>query len=543
MEVNDTGMSHPAADSDELILHNANIITLDPRRPRAQLAAIKGGRIDHVGKDRDMDTWKKPHVATIDCRGGVVVPGFIDAHTHFLAYAFSLRSIDCSPAAMASVEDIVDAIARRAEQRPRGSWIKGAGYDEFYLAEKRHPSRWDMDRATSLHPVKLTHRSGHACVLNSYALRLAGITVETPEPEGGVMERDTSTGEPTGLFYDLNEWLDERLRGTAEDGDVEGVVRMASERYLSMGITSFHDATPTNSLEQWRLFRRLKGEGVLIPRASMMVGHRHLQGVIGAGLAFGAGDDELRLGPVKVLLSWVTGSLHPSRAALREIVQAAASLGFPVAIHAVEKAEVEAAISALEEAKEHLPGPELRHRIEHCSLCSPVLQKRLRRLGVVIVTQPGFVYYSGERYLSQVPRRQLPWLYPIGSLRKTGLRVAGSSDSPVAPPSPLVAMCAAVTRRAVSGEEVGPSQRISALEALKMYTLDGAFASYDEDIKGTIEPGKLADMVILSDDPTNTAPEDMGDIEVCGTVIGGKLVWQKEEAVIYCAPTRKRATP
>ncbi|MFQ5873809.1 MAG: amidohydrolase family protein, partial [Dehalococcoidia bacterium] len=165
---------------------------------------------------------------------------------------------------------------------------------------------------------------------------------------------------------------------------------------------------------------------------------------------------------------------------------------------------------------------------EHCSIAPPDLQERLARLNAVVVTQPGFVYYSGERYLRQVPREDVPWLYPIGSLMKRGARVAGSSDSPVAPPNPMVAVYAAVTRRASSGEVVGASEKIPAPDALKVYTMEGACAACEEKDKGSISPGKLADLVILSDDPTRVPTEAIKDIEVRATILGGKVVWQKD---------------
>ena len=526
---------------EELVLHNARVVTLDSRMAEAGMVIARNGRIAEVGQRFDSGLLETKNPLIIDCRGKTVVPGFIDAHTHFLAYASSLVSVGCSPESVASIEDIRTAITRRALETPIGAWIKGGGYNEFYLAEKRHPNRWDLDPATEHHPVKVTHRSGHACVLNSYAMRLAGITTETPDPKEGAIERDLNTGEPTGIFIDLNEWLDQRLGSSERDTGMEVAVQLASERYVSMGITSFQDASVPNSLVTWHLFQRLKEEGWLLPRAVMMLGFRHLQEAMDAGLAYRSGDDDLRLGPVKVVLSQTTGALYPTEAELKEIVQAAVSQGFPVAIHAVEQAEIEAAIEVLEWAEERFPRRGLRHRIEHCSVCPPVLQERLQRLGPLIVTQPGFVYYSGERYLYQVPREQLPGLYPIKSLRERGLRVAGSSDSPVAPPDPLMAIRASVTRRASNGEVVVPSEGIPASEALRMYTVDGAYAACEEDVKGTIAPGKLADIAILSDDPTQVDAEAIGDIEVCGTILNGKLVWQKDGIAVSGASRSNRS--
>ena len=193
-------MSVDSTNQEGLVLNNANVLTLDPARPRARVVEVRGSRILGVGTEIDRRRNEEGKVAFLDCEGRTVVPGFVDAHTHFLAYASSLLSVDCTPGAVASIEDVKSAIGARARETPAGSWIRVTGYDEFYLAEKRHPSAKDLDQATQQHPVKLTHRSGHACVLNSYALRLAGISIETPEPRSGVIERHQRTGEPTGLF-------------------------------------------------------------------------------------------------------------------------------------------------------------------------------------------------------------------------------------------------------------------------------------------------------------------------------------------------------
>ncbi|MFQ5875650.1 MAG: amidohydrolase, partial [Dehalococcoidia bacterium] len=372
-------MSAGSTNQEGLVLHNASVLTMDPTRPRGRVVEARGSRILGVGTEIDRSRGKEGKVTFLDCQGKTVVPGFVDAHTHFLAYASSLLSVDCTPSEVGSIEDVKAAIAARARETPEGSWIRGAGYDEFYLAEKRHPSAKDLDQATQQHPVKLIHRSGHACVLNSYALRLARISIETPEPLRGVIERQQETGEPTGLFLDLDQWLDERLKGSASQENIEKAVSKASERYLSMGITSLQDASPSNSLERWRLFDRLKREGWLVPRVSMMIGYCHIDEVVEAGLGFGSGDDDLRLGSAKVFLSQVGGSLSPSAVELIEVVQSASRLGFPVAVHAVEKVEVEAAIKALESAARSA-NPNLRHRIEHCSIAPPDLQERLARL-------------------------------------------------------------------------------------------------------------------------------------------------------------------
>ncbi len=226
------------------------------------------------------------------------------------------------------------------------------------------------------------------------------------------------------------------------------------------------------------------------------------------------------------MLNETTGSLQPPQPELNQQVLSAHQAGFQLAIHAIEPGTVEAAITALEYAHSHLPQANRRHRLEHCAVCPPPLLERLVKLQAVIVTQPPFIYYNGERYLSQVPADQLPWLYRIKSFIDNGLVVAGSSDSPVAIDNPSVGIYAAVARCAESGQQLLPQERISAEQAIAMYTMNAAFASFEENIKGSITPGKLADIVVLSNDPTRLPPEQIKDIRVEMTIIGGKVAWE-----------------
>jgi hypothetical protein len=452
------------------------------------------------------------------------VPGFNDAHCHPIALAASLVSVDCGPAAVRSIADIRQAIRRRASQTPEGHWIRATGYNEFYLAEKRHPNRRDLDEATSEHPIKLLHRSGHACVLNSKAMELLGINSETEEPEGGMMERDLETGEPNGLLFEMNTYVDGKIPPLTDD-ELERGMKLANEAFLANGITSLQDATWNNSAGRWQILRRLKERGALLPRVSMMTGADALEER--PSFSHGGSAEHLRLGPVKIVIQTATGSLSPPQEELNEMVLKVHRMGLQLAFHVDERETLEAAVIALERALSRAPRADHRHRVEHCSVCPPALMKRLKASGAMVVTQPPFIYYSGERYLATVPPDDLRWLYAIGSLRGSGIRVAASSDAPVVPFNPLVGMCAAATRKAASGQTLLPHEGISPMEALQSYTIDAAYASLEEESKGSVSPGKLADMAVLSDDPTAVPPEQIGEIEVVATILDGKVVWQK----------------
>ncbi|MBA7700731.1 N-substituted formamide deformylase [subsurface metagenome] len=363
-------------------------------------------------------------------------------------------------------------------------------------------------------------------MLNSLALSLAGITRETPEPPGGLIDRDLDTGEPSGLLFEMLGYIREKVMPPLPEEKLIHGIALANQHYLSYGITSVQDSTVVNDFSRWQTFRRFKDTGKLKSRVSMMLSTEALGQFQEAGLALGSGDNQLRLGGVKIILDEVTGQLHPSQSELNQQVFNAHQAGFQLAIHAIESSVVEAAITALEYAYSHLPQSGQRHRIEHCSECPPHLVERLSRLKAVVVTQPPFLYYSGERYLATLPPNRLQWLYRIRSLLEGGLVVAGSSDSPIVPNNPLVGIYAAVTRQAESGQQLLPQEGISASQALAMYTINAAYASFEEGIKGSITPGKLADIVVLSNDPTKVPPEQIKDIRVEMTIIGGKVVWE-----------------
>jgi predicted amidohydrolase YtcJ len=513
----------PAAD---IVLKNANLITIDARQPTAELVAITGDKISLVAGNDELASVTGAKTRVIDCHGRTVVPGFNDAHCHLFSFIRKLLSIDLSPSSVSSIADIKAAIRRQAEETPSGKWLSGTDYNEFYLAEKRCPTRWDIDEVAPKHPVVLSHRSLHACVLNSLALSLAGIGMETPEPPGGLIDRDLATGEPNGILYEMLGYIREKVMLPLSDEELGDGVARANRQYLSYGITSLQEATFINDYRRWRTIGGLKESGELRSRVYMMLGAQERSRFQEAGLTSGSGNSDLRLGAVKVMLNEAAGELQPPQVELNQQVLDCHQSGFQLAFHAIEENTVEAAISALEQANSHLSVSGRRHRIEHCAECPPRLLERLSKLETVIVTQPPFVHYSGERYLARVAPSQQPWLYRIKSPLDSGLIVAASSDSPVVPNNPLIGMYAAVTRRAESGQELLPEECVSASQALAMYTINAAYASFEEDIKGSITPGKLADIVVLSDDFTQVPPEQIKDIRVEMTIIGGEVVWE-----------------
>ncbi len=333
----------------DLILKNASVITMDARQPSARLVAIKGNRIALVDTGEGLGQISSPGVKIVDCQGKAVVPGFIDAHLHLFSLIRQLLSVDLSQAR--SIAEIQVAIRERAQRTPVGKWVMGANFNEFNLAEKRYPDRHDIDKVVPDRPVVLVHRSLHACVLNSLALSLAGITIETPEPEGAVFERELPTGEPNGILFGMMGTISEKIIPSLGEDELDEGVRLVNRYNLSYGITSIQDASIANDYERWQELKRFKESGKLASRVSLMFGTDNLDRFREAGLRQGSGTEHLRLGALKLMLTEAPGRLLPGQPELNEQVLTAHQAGMQVAIHAVSENEVKSAIIALENIK------------------------------------------------------------------------------------------------------------------------------------------------------------------------------------------------
>jgi len=345
----------------------------------------------------------------------------------------------------------------------------------------------------------------------------------------GLIDRDTATGEPTGLLYEMGEFLSERIPPLS-NRELSRGLGIANEKLLSLGITSVQDASHLNDLKRWKEISSWKEEGLLTPRIRFMLGPKGFDQFRETGFSDCSAsipEDQLRIKGVKVILDETTGTLNPPQKELDELVLRIHRSGFQVAVHAVEENAVESACSAIEHALDRIPRPDHRHRIEHCSVCRPSLSRRIAALGIIVVTQPAFIFFHGDRYLETVPSQKLQNLYPIGSLLKAGIPVAGSSDCPIVPPNPLIGIYSAVSRKSESGKAVGEEEKISSMNGLRMVTVHAARATFDERLKGSIATGKLADLVLLNGDPGAASAEEIKDMEVEMTILNGEVVWEK----------------
>jgi predicted amidohydrolase YtcJ len=510
----------------DLVLYNANVITMDSVCPKADAVFVKDGII--AGVVRGPNRRETGKTEMIDCKGKTIIPGFIDAHCHLAAYAEKMISLELSPqAGIRSLSNIRNRIKEFCSGKPEETWIRGKGYNEFYLKEKRHPDRHDLDKAAPLHPVKLTHRSGHAHVLNSLALKLVGITSESGDPPDGLIDRDLETGEPTGILFGMGSYLAKRIP-TLEESEIREGVRRVSDELLSLGITSIQDATSHNDAVKWTALRKWKTEGDFRPAVTVMIGAHGLNWYKENLYPHDINADNIRTSGVKIIVHEVTGELYPPQERLNRMVLDIHQAGLQTALHCVEENTIAAACRAIEYALQHIPRGDHRHRIEHCSVCPPDLIKRIALLGIVVVTQPSFLYYSGDRYLETVPPEQLKNLYPFGSFIQKKVRVASGSDFPISQPNPLIGIAAAVTRKSDSGKVVIPAESVECMNALSMYTKDAAFACFDEKTRGSITVGKAADLVVLNADPTRVSADEIRKIKVEMTLIGGEIVWHRK---------------
>ena len=499
-----------------LILHNARVLTFDRDRPCAEAVAVRDGRIAAVGELAQVSTAVSTDAERFNCRGGALLPAFIDAHCHLLAYAASLRAVDCRTAR--SIADIQQALRTQAAATLADEWIRAFGYEETSLAENRHPNRHDLDAITPGHPVRLIHGSGHASVLNTAALHALGIDSTSEEPPGGVIEREIPSGEPNGVLLGMERLIDARIPAIAYEELMTGV-REAAGAFLRAGVSCIQDAGHHNGRAEWQLFERLIADGALPLSVVLMEGFEHL----GELPEHGAGG-RLRRGPVKIMLHELGDELSPDEDGLAAQVRTAHEAGRQVAIHAVGPRAVAAATAAIEQALERRPRDEHRHRIEHCSVLPPGLARRLAGLGVIVVSQPSFLRERGERYLQLVPPGEQPALYAFRTLQEAGVTLAAGSDAPVTEPAPLSAVAAAIDRRTAAGRPIAPEQAVVVEDGLRWWTADAAQAAFLEPERGVVRTGRQGDLMLLSADPVSASAGELRRIRVERLWIAGTAV-------------------
>ena len=525
--------------AEKLALVNGNILTMDDTRPRARAVYSFHGRILRVGSDSDVKPLIDAETEVIDLKGKTVVPGFIDCHAHPLGYGYGLMRVNCRSPPVESIEEIIEKIRLAAKEKPAGAWILGTGYDDFKLAEKRHPNRWDLDKAAPENPVMITRMCGHVSVVNSHALKLAGITRDTPDPEKGQIDRQQQTGEPTGVLRGPARGPIGGLIPPPTPEDMREAVRLAAEGFVARGVTSVSDAGSGRDTVQ-AVWKAVHEDGIPL-RFNLMMAQSTLDHVLEVGAATGFGDDHIKMGALKMVLDGSTtgrtaavsvpyldtpgnsGIFYQDLQSFRETFVKAHKAGLQVGVHAIGDRAITQVLDAIEEALKASPRKAHRHRIEHCGICTPEINLRIRDLRALPVPQPIFLWGEGESYRAGLGAERVEQVYPMRSWLDLGIATPMSSDCPSTSGgeliSPLLGIHVAVNRRTDADKELGPSQKITPYEGLKAYTVYSAYACFEDDNKGSITEGKLADFAVLEDDPTQIEPAGIKDIRVHMTII------------------------
>ncbi len=519
----------------DLVLINGNIITMNSSQPRTQAVAVKNGLIGAVGTQGEVKQWVGKDTRIVNLRGKTVLPGLIDTHVHMAGFGCSLTQTDLRGAS--SIKEVQRRLQERVQETLKGKWILGRGWDQDRFKEKRYPTRSDIDRVSPSNPVALTRVCGHIGVVNSKAFEMACISKETTAPLGGQIDTDPKTGEPTGVLRESAYDLVLKMIPEPSEEELTEACRLACEKAVETGLTSVHWLV--SSQREIRILQRLREQGKLPLRVYLIIPVELLSCFADAGLCTGFGDFMLRLGGVKV---FADGSLGARTAALNEayadesstkgilclsqrdlvkIITKAQKAGFQVCVHAIGDRAVSTVLSAFEKASKSSSENVRRNRIEHASVLNQQLIKRLKKLGLIACVQPHFVV-SDFWVEARLGRARARWTYPFKALIENGVLIAGGSDCPVEPINPLLGIYALAAR------ESFPEERVSVEEALKVYTINAAYASFEENMKGSIELGKLADFTVLSNNPLVMKPEKIKDIKVEMTIVGGRIVYSRQ---------------
>lgn len=527
-----------------LLIHNGAILTMDPSRPQVEAVALQHGVVVAAGSTSDARAALTGAVDEIDLAGRFACPGLIDAHAHVMGVGWAELDLDLRTPPIESIDDIRALVADAAARMPAGSWIQGRGYDHASLREERHPTRHDIDAVAPDHPVWLIRSCHHIAVANSRALMLAGITGATDDPAGGTIDRDEH-GEPTGVLRESAMWLVEAQQGEKSEDQIVAAIEAGGDAFRRAGVTSVHEAG-IGPAKELRAYQRLRREGRLPIRANLMMRINDTFAELAElGVLSGFGDDWLRIGNAKLFLDGSIGGrtarmrqpyegepenlglwMEEPEVITRKVVKAHKA-GFQVGCHAIGDAAISLLLDAYERAHHEAPRADTRHRIEHCSIIDEALMERIAGLGAIPIPGTTFLNATRKAYTENVGLDRLRFTYPMKTFAARGIIAAASSDAPVISLNPLLGIQTMVSRRDRTGEPIWPEEAISVEEALKAYTVNGAFASFEEHRKGALSPGKLGDVTILDTDPRRVPPREIAQIEVDYTVMGGRVVWER----------------
>jgi hypothetical protein len=524
----------------DLILYNANVWTVNTTQPRAQAIAISGGRFLAIGSNDEVLALASGRAKKIDIGGNSVLPGFIDAHSHPEEAGLDhLRMVDCD---LRSIAEIITALQKRANQTPAGQWVLGFKYDDTKTSEGRPISLKDLDDAIPAHPVFIEHRGGHTAWVNSPALKSAKVDDKTPDPPGGQYDHDAATGKLTGRLREkAKEQFQALIPTNFTRDDHREAVKLIARMMTRTGITSVTDALGTP--DSLRGYQDARDSGDLLLRVYCHIYYQFLDQMQAAGVRTGLGDEWVRVGAQKVICD---GSISERTARLSqpymgrpndfgilvtpedqlyEISHKAYAAGWQLATHANGDVGIDTTLRVYERLQKEMPRHDPRFRLEHCTVINDSLVERIRALGAIPTPFSTYVYYHGEK-MKEYGAERLDHMFALRSFIDAGIRPTQASDYPPGPFEPMMALQSEVTRTDWKGNVWGPKQKITVEEAIRVGTIHGAYASYEENLKGSIEPGKLADLVVLGRDPFKVDPSELIKIPIERTMVGGKWVFE-----------------
>lgn len=537
----------------DLLLINGKIVTVDPEFDVAEAVAVKDGRILAVGSNDEVNALRGSKTEIVNLEGKMVLPGLIDSHLHMVGTGETLTKIDCRTPPMNSIANIVAAVKKNVEAAEPGEWILGRGWDQAKLYEHRNPTRWDLDEVSPENPVWITRTCGHVSVCNSKALEIAGVDKETPQPVGGKIVKDEN-GELTGILQEAPAYL--LVRKHIPPPDLESTIEaisLASKAFSEAGITSVVEAGIENLDIQ--AYQRVSDDGKLTVRVNMMLRGRlrscdetveeSVARISDFPMLTGFGDDLLSFLGLKLLIDGGIGGrtallrksyegepdnfgiLTMPEEELQKLVDAGNLAGMMVGVHCAGGRAMDIVMNAFERTDKIRPIKERRFSLIHAYQPNEHIFEKCRELGVVVASQPSFLYYLGDSYYENVGPERSKWLKPHRAWIDNGVIVASGTDSPVTPYQPFPSMWASIARRTeVKDNLMGDEQRIARKEAVRMYTISGAYHTFEEGLKGSIEPGKLADMIVIDRDILTCPEDDIKDTKVLRTFLGGKTVYE-----------------
>lgn len=526
----------PATGMASMIVTGANVYTMVWDKPKATAIAVLGKRLLAVGNDEDIIRLANASTRRIDARGMTVTPGFIDSHSHPIL-AWESQGVNVN---LRRIPEVQDVLAQKAAATPPGEWVRGFMYDDTKFEEERPLNLRDLDDAVPNHPVYVAHRGGHTIVVNSKAFEVAGIDMDTPDPVGGKFYRED--GEFTGK---VAEYATRPFRLLAiplvDRAQLMQSAILSSKAMAAAGLTSTTDAGCNR--ERFIAYNDARDAGELSFRISVMPrGGDFYDGLKKAGVSSGFGDDMIRIGAAKFGADGSAsertmymstpyegtddhGILTMTQEQIDDAVDDAVAHGFRVGIHANGDWTIDMVLKAYERVLKNHQGPNPRHRIEHCSLINDSLLARIKAAGVVPTPFYTYAHYHGNKWVDY-GEEKMESMFAHRSFLDAGIPVAPASDYGPGPYEPMMAIQSMVTRKDMRGRVWGPSQRISVTEAMRICTMHGAYASFEENIKGSLEAGKLADFVILEQDPHEVDPDTIKEIRIIQTVMGGLTTYE-----------------